>query len=442
MDKLIIVAVLCLILTACVAVNPAPSEAGGGESLNTSADENESMPINRQSEQERSEEPKMRNIVNYDYLKAIWVSQFDMNSVYVSGGGQRPKEDYVQKVTEIIENISSLGFNTIIYQIRPNGDSMYQSGYYPVSKYVAGGYGRELSYDPVEVFVETAKSHGLSVHAWINPMRLMSPSELGAVKEGFILKDWYRQGKLPEVGGLLYLDVSRKEARDLIVGGAVEALEKYDFDGLHMDDYFYPTSDPSFDKATFDASGETDLVSFREDAINKLVSSLYRAVKDIDERLWYGISPAGNLRTVVSTYFADVYAWCGSDGYIDYILPQVYFGLLHGSCPFEQTVKDWAGIIKNNSTKLYIGMSLGKAVSGSQGNEDRYAVTNQGKREWIENKDVIKRCLEFVNGYEKADGYCFFCYQYFYDPVSGRENSYSKQEVEAMAPLVKQDKQT
>lgn len=384
----------------------------------------------------RTDENEERKVVNFTEMKGIWVSQFDMESVYCSGMAQRNKAGYISLTKRIVTDIKNLGFNTVVLQIRPYGDSMYQSAFYPVSRFVAGEYGGVLAYDPVEIFVSAAKGAGLSVHAWINPMRLMTKAEMADVPDGNLLKKWDGEGLLPEVGGRLYLDVSRDDARNLIINGAVEALTKYPFDGLHMDDYFYPTSDPSFDHASFSKSPYQSLSEFRKQSLNKLVGALYAAVKAVNPRLLFGISPAGNLKTVVSTYYADVYEWCGNPHYLDYILPQVYFGLDHGSCPFEQTVKDWAGIVTNGSTRLYVGMSLGKAVGGSRGEIDPYAVTEEGKNEWIRHKDVLKRCLEFLKGYQDTDGYCFFCYQYFYDPLSGNPNVHSKDEVEAFLPLL------
>lgn len=441
LKKAFALALVCLMVFKLYSCTKA--EPSGESSVDKESREEKSMEYSESSQSNESEPyVNQREIINFDNIKGIWVSQYDMAEVYVKNGYQRPKTEYISLVKTIITNIKNLGFNTIIYQIRPFGDSMYDSDYYTPSRFVTGSYDRGFTYDPVEIFVTQAKAQGLSVQAWINPMRLMTTEEIKLVPEGNVLKKWYNQGQLPEVNGRLYLDVSRPQARELIVNGATEALTKYSFDGLHMDDYFYPTSDPAFDKEAFSQSGYDDLTKYRKDSLNALVSSLYKAVKEVDERLIFGISPAGNLKTVVKTYYADVYEWCSKAGYIDYIMPQVYFGLLHGSCPFVQTVKDWAGIITNGTTKLYVGMTLGKAVSGSQGNIDTYAVTDEGKNEWINNKNVLKQCVEFLKGYDKAAGYCFFCYQYFYHPVTGVVNQYSQTEVEAFLPVMNDDIQT
>ena len=145
----------------------------------------------------------------------------------------------------------------------------------------------------------------LSVHAWINPYRLMKPEEILLIDDGYPVKDLYSQGRLREVDGRLYLDPSDPDARALIVNGAKELLEAYAFDGLHIDDYFYPTQSEDFDREAFEQSGFDDLAEFRTESVNALVSALYKAVKGVDPALVFGVSPAGNLSTLKEVYYAD-----------------------------------------------------------------------------------------------------------------------------------------
>lgn len=118
----------------------------------------------------------------------------------------------------------------------------------------------------------------------------------------------------------------------------------------------------------------------------------------MDGRLLFGVSPAGNLSNLKNGYYIDVETWCGEQGYLDYILPQVYFGFLHETCAFDELTARWADVTANGSVKLYIGLTGGKAVDGRSGVEDQYAGTEEGRREWIENTDVLKRSLECLFG--------------------------------------------
>lgn len=363
-----------------------------------------------------SEAEKERTVINYNYVKAIWISQFDMAAVL-----RQSEAGYIASVKKIVANLKSDGINTVIFQIRPYGDSFYDSAYYPTSRFVSG-----CDYDAVGIFINECHENALSVHAWINPYRLETEDNIDIASYfGLELCKWE---------GRYYFDPADENAKRLICEGAREALMKYEFDGLHMDDYFYPTSDPAFDEKSFSVSGESDLRSFRENSVNDLVRRLYEVVKAVDNRLLYGISPAGNLSSVRRVYYADVEKWCSGSGYIDYIMPQVYFGFLHGSCPFDKTVDAWGGIIKNPDVKLIIGMTLSKACSESI---DNYAGTEEGKHEWLNNKDVIARSLRYVYASKFCSGISLFCYQYLYDPVSGNENPLISCEKSRFSELLK-----
>ena len=134
--------------------------------------------------------------------------------------------------------------------------------------------------------------------------------------------------------------------------------------------------------------------------------------------------------------YADVYKWCAHQGYVDYICPQIYFGFEHATQAFDMNVDKWNSIITADSVDLWIGMTLGKAFDGSLGVEDRYAGTEPGKTEWINNRDVLRRCLEKTFSAEKCTGASYFCYQYFWDPISGVEVAETREERENLLPCL------
>ena len=427
-----VICALCSILIILRSCSNAPAsvpEASGAPeevSIPVPESETESTNASEQGSVAESEaeyyETEEREVINYERLKGIWVSQFDMADVYVKNGAQRAETEARVMINRIVSTIYEKGFNTVFLQIRPYGDSFYKSRIYPSSRFVAGEYGKDPSYDVIEIFIEECHALSISVQAWINPMRLTTPKEMEKISSEYAVRRMYDAGELVEYEGRLYLDPARGDALAMILDGAKEALETHGFDGLHIDDYFYPTQDESFDKATFASSGGRSLEKFRINNINRLVKGLYDVTKSVDERLSFGVSPAGNLDSVLKKYSADVYEWCKTEGYVDYILPQLYFGLEHGVCPFDKEAEKWADIIKSPSVSLYIGMTLGKAVAGYDGEEDKWASTDAGKREWIDHKDVLARCMAFLDGWGKSDGFCFFCLQYFIDPVSGEPN--------------------
>ena len=118
------------------------------------------------------------SVLNYDDMKAMWLSQYDLNKIYTDGTIQRPRDDFSARIDGILDNVVSLGINTVIVQVRPFADSMYPSEYYPMSAYAVGTYGKNAEFDPFEIIVEKAHERELSVHAWINPLRAMTDNEI------------------------------------------------------------------------------------------------------------------------------------------------------------------------------------------------------------------------------------------------------------------------
>ena len=431
---------ILLFLTGCTVEgnkhqSPPPHE---NEKVQTNGSAQSEVTDYENEENEPMDSPSKRYVLNYPNIKAMWLSQFDLQGVYVADGRQRAEDDFTERINDILEKIKQNGFNTVFLQIRPYADSFYPSEYYPTSRYVCGSYGDNLSYDPIEITVKAAHAAELSIHGWINPMRGMTTEEIKSVSNKYLIKKWYDE-KAPfisELNGRLYLDPFYDETRGLIVDGIKEALVKYKFDGIHMDDYFYPTTSESFDKASYTAykanGGTAPLKQFRYDNLNKLVSSIYSAVKEESPDLLFGISPEGNMNNATDKAFADVKTWCSKNGFVDYICPRIYFGLEHQSWPFDKTADKWASIIKNPEIKLIIGMTFGKALSKT----DKWA--GSGQNEWAENTDVMKRCLEKTAENEKCAGVSVFCYQYYYDPVSGAEVEGTAVERKAFTILLKE----
>ena len=364
--------------------------------------------------------PQSPERINYDW-KAMWFSQFDMMQAMTAGGRQRTESQFRTRMAKMLDNAKGDHYNTIIVQVRPNADSAYPSEYFPPSRYAVGAYGGTFEYDPFAIIIEMCRERELKVHAWINPMRAMSTSEIEQIDGKYQIKQWYdnaaqRAKFLREVDGYWYLNIAYPEVRKLIVDGVGEIMEKYDVDGIHMDDYFYPTTDPMFDFAAYSLyarnGGKLDQGSWRRENLNVLVSELYAETKSHSLRALFGISPAGNLNTVYNTQYADVNTWCANPGYIDYICPQIYFGFEHSAWPFEETCHRWQDLIKTDYVTLLVGVSFGNV-----GNTDKYAGT--GVNEWKENYDVMVRQLRYTQTLDKCAGISVFCYKHIFDLSSG-----------------------
>jgi len=370
--------------------------------------------------------------------RAVWISQFDLSSLCCKNGTQRSQSEFRALIEQMMNNIVGDGYNTVIVQVRPNADSMYPSEYYPPSKYAVGSYGNNFSYDPFAIVVEIARGKGLDVHAWINPMRGMSDAELQSISNQYPIKQWYND---PTKKGtylrhetkngltLWYLNPAYEEVRALIVNGAVEIVKKYDVQGVHMDDYFYPVTPDytAFDSAAYSEycakNGTVSVADFRRACLNKLVSAMYGYIKQADSTALFGISPAGDYNTVQYYQCADIFTWCSTPGYIDYIMPQIYWGFEHATSPFDQMCNAWQSLVKTNYVKLIIGMTAHKAAAGY----DEWG-GGTGKYEWRDHKDILARSVNYTTTLDKCVGITVFCYQYLFDPLSGAWNSSTAEE--------------
>ena len=369
--------------------------------------------------------------LNYDKMKAIWISQFDFKAVYCDGNKQRSMKSYKELLGVALDNVVALGFNTVIVQMRPNADSFYPSEYYPWSHFINGSYGKFAKYDPMKIFIDEAHKRKLSFQAWINPMRGMPVDDAELLDEGYPMARWLKDEKCKRylfTGDYVnkkayYLNVYYEEVRSLIINGAAEIVRYYKVDGVHMDDYFYPGNDEAMDDVEFAAekakNPEYTLKEMRYTALSKLVAGIYSAVKAENPNVLYGIAPAGNLNNVRAHYYADVDTWCGTPGYIDYIMPQIYWGFNHSICPFAETYQLWADLCCD-SVKYMAGITFANAIYGYDGTH---------YEEFKNSKKVYKKTFEFMNAQKSFDGFAVFCYQYYFNALTNDGNVKTAEEI-------------
>ncbi len=359
--------------------------------------------------------------INYEFMKAAWLSQYDMEDVYKSGTTQRTEEEFTERVKIVFKGLKDLGFNTLFVQLRPNGDSFYPSAYYCPSKYVVGMYGMDFAYDPLAIMVEEAHALELSIHGWINPLRCMDATSIELINISYGLRQFEQEHMDDYVlkhDGKLYLNPGYAEVRQLIIDGAAEIVRYYDVDGVHIDDYFYPSGMGfEFDRTSFLAQTEyTDPTYFRRASLNQLVSGIYSAVKAENPKVLFGVSPAGKPGAVRGAY-ADIDTWLSTEGYLDYIMPQLYWGLQHSSGAFDSLYAQWSTLIKLDSIRLIPGMTLSNAAEGTTS-------------EWVNNKDVLMRCIDFANGYGNCSGFSLFSSSSILSHVNGDRVPSTKEEVD------------
>ena len=352
--------------------------------------------------------------LNFSEQKGIWISYLEYDSIMKN----KSASSFRKSAAEYFDNVKSIGFNTVYVQVRAHGDAYYDSELYPSGDRFNGTMGTSESYDALEIMIEEAHSRGLSVHAWINPMRLMTESQISGLPESCKIKQWYddpdKNGTyIVKNGSRWYFNPAYSEVVQFISDGITEIVANYDVDGIQIDDYFYPTTDKSFDSKAYSSSGTSlSLSDWRTKNVSSMVKKMYNAVHNANSSVVFGISPQGSVDNNYEQLYADVRTWCSQNGYCDYMLPQIYFGFENATLPYEDTVSLWSSMIGGSNVKLVIGLAGYKS-----GVEDTYAGAS-GKNEWIENSDVLARQMSFAAEMANYGGIAIFRYDSLFAPAS------------------------
>ena len=302
--------------------------------------------------------------------RAVWVSYLEWAAMDFS-----TEDAFRAGVVQLLDNCAGLGLNTVLAQVRPFGDALYRSTLFPWSHLCTGVQGQDPGFDPLDVLLTEAHARGLSLEAWVNPYRLRSSASMPPIlAENSLLNahpEW-----VCTVNEGAYLNPAIPEAADYVVQGVAELVQNYAVDGIHFDDYFYPTTDPSIDAAQFAASGETDLTVWRRANVTRLVKAAHDAVKAADPTLRFGVSPQGNPDNDRNEQYTDLSVWLtasGTDAIVDYLCPQLYWGygytLSSGSTrfAFENITAEWLALPRAESTALYFGLGAYRVGVGDGG---------------------------------------------------------------------------
>lgn len=285
-------------------------------------------------------------------------------------------EDFQSNFRSIADSAKAKGFTSLFVHVRAFCDALYPSQLYPWSHLLTGEQGKDPGFDPLAFMVDYTHSLGLEFHAWINPLRVSSGETPGTFAKDnpyLALRDQYPYYFMEYDGGV-YLNPAYPYIRTLIAKGAAEIVEGYDVDGIHFDDYFYPSQEPELDQASYQLYLETvsqpmSLAEWRSANIDAMVAEVYQRVKAADSQAVFGISPQGNLKND-REMGADVAAWCATPGYIDYICPQLYYSYENETLPYPQALEEWTSLYRHKDLDLYIGLALYKAGSETEAGWD------------------------------------------------------------------------
>ncbi|KAA3616957.1 MAG: hypothetical protein D8M58_04835 [Calditrichaeota bacterium] len=288
-------------------------------------------------------------------------------------------EQQKKEAIAILDTLSALNMNAVVLQVRPQCDALYASPLEPWSYYLTGEQGTKPSpyYDPLEFWIEEAHSRGIELHAWFNPYRAHHPQGAEISKHSVVKT---RPHLVRQVeGGYHWLDPSIQETQDYSFDVVMDVVKRYDVDGIHFDDYFYPYGDGSFpDDKSWQAytynGGSLNRKDWRRDNVNIFIKRLYNAIKKEKIHVKFGISPFGIWRPgnppsikgfdQYDMLYADARLWL-NEGWIDYWTPQLYWPINQIPQSFPVLLGWWVNENKKDRN-IWPGMYTSK-VKNKQG---------------------------------------------------------------------------
>lgn len=355
-------------------------------------------------------------------LRGVWFSYLDWQNMPTDEAGFKAAAD------KVMADIRKNGMNAIFCHVHSHSDAYYPSSVLPTSKFLPGN-GR---FDALQYMIDSAHRHGLQFHAWFNPYRVTGyQMKWSDVPAGSIVKQWYASGSRNVLlfNGSYYLNPAQPAVRDLVVSSIREVLTKYAIDGVQFDDYFYP--DLGKDAATnFDYpeyqlySGNASITEWRKANVSALIAAVYQTVHAVRPSAVFGVSPVGPLRNLRSekSYFVDIDTWMSHTGYIDYVLPQIYFDFeqktgsgVASDAAYATCLDSWLKLRQKTGgkVKLYIGLALYKCGTNSwDGN---------AKPEWLRRSDILLREVQLARQSGQVSGFGIYAYQNFDDAAAQAE---------------------
>lgn len=313
------------------------------------------------------------NIGHRRELRGVWVA-----SVWnINWPSRRDLSTDRQKaeLIAILDRMVELNLNALFFQVRPEGDTLYNSNLEPWSAWLTGTQGKAPSpfYDPLELVVTESHKRNIELHAWFNPYRAQTsatasvpvPPHMEAVNPEYVYT----------YGNQLWMDPGIKEVQDRAYDVVMDVLRRYDVDGIHLDDYFYPypisgRAFPDYD--TYgeyqDGGGTLSLADWRRENVNQMVRRLYNGIQSIKPYVKFGISPFGIYRPgqppgifgldQYNQLFADPLKWM-REGWVDYIAPQLYWRIDQREQSYS-TLLEWWTRNSSQNRHVYAGNNLAK----------------------------------------------------------------------------------
>ena len=324
--------------------------------------------------------PRRRNAVTE--MRGVWVATV-ANRDWPSRPGLTAAEQRAE-LAGLLDLAVRNRLNAVMFQVRPTADALWPSSYEPWSEFLTGTQGRDPGWNPLQTAVHEAHARGLELHAWFNPYRVATHTDLTRLAASHPARrhpEW-----VVPYGGKLYYNPGLPEVRAFVQDAMLDAVRKYPVDAVHFDDYFYPypVAGQTFDDdEAYDlyGGGFSSKADWRRDNIDKLVLEMAARIRRTRPGTQFGISPfavwrnaatdplGSDTRAGVQTYddlHADTRRWV-REHWIDYICPQVYWNIGFAAADYAALVPWWAEVARGTGTRLYVGEALYRAGDPAQG---------------------------------------------------------------------------
>lgn len=285
-----------------------------------------------------------------------------------------------------LDELQKDGVNCIIFQVRPECDALYQSRLEPWSRFLTGQQGKAPSpyWDPLAWMVEQCHQRGMELHAWVNPYRAKTKGTTALSVNHIAVKQPYR---VFSYDGQMILNPGQPENREYICSVVSDIVRRYDVDGLHIDDYFYPYPSPGCiipDDREYRqyGNGISDRGDWRRYNVDLFIQQLHDSIVSVKPWVKFGVSPFGIYRNISSSpngsntkglqnyddLYADVLLWV-NNGWVDYCVPQLYWQIGHPTADYETLLKWWNRNAGNRP--LVIGEDVERTVNHADVNHPR-----------------------------------------------------------------------
>lgn len=306
-----------------------------------------------QKETTRKDTTEEAYVMPQKEVRAVWVATI--------GGIDWPREHFTEAsqkawYEQMLDTLQKLNINTVFFQVRPKADAFYDSPYEPWSQYVTGYRGKAPSYDVLRWVIDETHRRGMSFHAWINPYRVdqkQRPNGRFSQLDPKIPKSLVKDYRMVRV-----YNPAMPETRQRVCNIVADLLRKYDVDGIHLDDYFYPAlvkGEKMRDEDEYRRYGKgfASISDFRRAMVDSLISSMHDTIKAVRPNAVFSISPQGNYENNYNTMYADIALW-SKRGWCDVIIPQLYWSTERWFLPRLK----WFSENATAKTKLLIGYAL------------------------------------------------------------------------------------